>query len=159
VAKVYLETSFFSACVSTRMDPKTSGWRVTSNEWWETEAKRHELFISAEVVRELAAPSFPNRSKAMEMIRQTSVLALSDDVIDFAEILVNEKVMPGPATEGDALHVAAATIHGMEYVLTWNVRHLANPKKRTHFGIICMRLGLVAPMLITADLLQEADDE
>jgi hypothetical protein len=117
------------------------------------------LFISAEVVRELAAPSFPNRSKAMEMIRQTSVLALSDDVIDFAEILVNEKVMPGPATEGDALHVAAATIHGVEYVLTWNVRHLANPKKRTHFGIICMRLGLVAPMLITADLLQEADDE
>jgi len=67
--------------------------------------------------------------------------------------------MPKPATEGDALHVAVATIYGMDYVLTWNVRHLANPNKRTHFGIVCMRLGLAAPMLITPDLLQEDNDE
>ena len=58
VARVYLESSFFSACVSTRTDPKTAGWRVSSKEWWDTQASRHELFISAEVVRELAAPSY-----------------------------------------------------------------------------------------------------
>lgn len=57
------------------------------------------------------------------------------------------------------MHVAAATFHQMEYVLTWNVKHLANPKKRTHFSVICMRLGLVPPQIVTPDMLQETDDE
>ena len=86
------------------------------------------------------------------------MLAITDEVTEFADLLVAERVMPKPATQGDAIHVAVATIHQMNYVLTWNVRHLANPKKRTHFAIICMRLGLAAPMLITPDLLQEDDD-
>jgi len=158
VAKVYVETSFFSACVSRRTDPKTAGWRVTSNEWWATEAKRHELFISGEVIRELSVPTFPNVSTALEMVKGLSLLDLVGEVEDLADLLVIQRVMPGPATSGDALHVAAATIYGMDYILTWNVKHLANPNKRTHFGIICMRLGLAAPMLITPDLLQETEN-
>ena len=132
---------------------------MTSNEWWDIEAPRHDLFISGEVVRELAAPSFPNSTEALDMARAAAVLAITDEVTEFAELLVAERVMPKPATQGDAIHAAAATIHQMDYVLTWNVRHLANPNKRTHFAIICMRLGLAAPMLITPDLLQEDDDE
>jgi hypothetical protein len=159
VAKVYLETSFFSACVSTRSDPKTAGWRVTSNEWWETQARHHELFISAEVIAELSAHEFPNRSSAVAMVAGLNVLDLTREIGAFAELLVAERVMPAPANRGDAIHVASATIHEMDYILTWNVKHLANPNKRTHFGIICMRLGLAAPMLITPDLLQETDDE
>jgi hypothetical protein len=41
----------------------------------------------------------------------------------------------------------------MDYVLAWNVRHLANPNKRTHFGIICLRLGISPPIIVTPDLL------
>ncbi len=52
-----------------------------------------------------------------------------------------------------------ATLHRMDYVLTWNVQHMANPNKRTHLGVICMRLGLAAPMFVTPDLLQETDNE
>ena len=159
VARVYLETSFFSACVSNRTDPKTAGWRVTSNEWWATEAKRHETFISGEVLRELSSPSFPNAAPAVAMLQGLPLLALSREVEELAELLVAERVMPAPSTSGDAVHVAVATIHGMDYILTWNVKHLANPNKRTHFGLICMKLGLLAPTLITPDLLQETDDE
>jgi hypothetical protein len=159
VAKVYLETSFFSACVSTRSDPKTAGWRVTSNEWWESQAGRHELFVSAEVIAELSAPEFPNSSLALAMVTGLGLLDLNREIGAFAELLVAERVMPAPANRGDAIHVAIATIHEMDYILTWNVKHLANPNKRTHFAIICMRLGLAAPMLITPDLLQENDNE
>lgn len=132
---------------------------MTSNEWWGREAKRHELFISGEVIRELSAPTFPNVSMALDMARGLSLLRLTREVQELGELLVTERVMPAPATGGDALHVASATVHGMDYLLTWNVKHLANPAKRTHFAIICMRLGLVAPMLITPDLLQETDDD
>lgn len=145
--------------MSTRTDPRTAGWRVTSREWWTTQAKRHQLFISAEVVRELSAPEFPNGAEALELIRGLTALDMTEEVADLAELLVLERVMPGPATQGDALHVASAIIHGVEYVLTWNVRHLANPNKRKHLAIICMRLGLAVPMLVTSDLLQEEDED
>jgi hypothetical protein len=145
--------------VSQPTDPKVAGWRVTSLEWWREQRTHHQLFISAEVLRELSSPKFPDSERALEMVHGLNALALSLEVTEFAKLLVSERLMPGPATEGDALHVAAATIHKMDYLLTWNVRHLANPNKRTHFGIVCMRLGLAPPILITPDLLQEDEDE
>lgn len=159
MSKVYLETSFFSLCVSTRTGVKELGWKASSNEWWQTQANRHELFVSPEVIRELSAPEFPNSPLAMQMLRGLSMLDLTPEVTDLAELLVHERVMPGPATQGDAIHVAAATLHGMDYILTWNVKHLANPNKRTHFAILCARLGVVPPILMTPDLLQENENE
>jgi hypothetical protein len=153
VAKVYLETSFFSACVSTRRSPGSRGWRAISNAWWQQESRRYELFISPEVIQELTATDFKNRRNAVEMLQGLKLLEQTQEVAALAQLLVKEHVMPGPSVEGDAIHVAAATIHQMDYLLTWNVKHLANPNKRTHFGIICMRLNLVAPQLVTPDFL------
>ena len=153
MARVYLETSFFSACVSTRTTPKSVAWRETSNEWWTTQSRRHELFISGEVVKELSDPDFAQNEAALAMLHGLQVLELSSEVHGLAEILVREKLMPAPAVEGDAIHVAAATVHRMDFVLTWNVRHMANPNKWTHFSTICLRLGLIPPQIITPDLL------
>lgn len=157
MARVYLETSFFSACVSTRTSPKSQGWRASSLEWWETQRRRHELFVSPEVVRELSAKTFPQREQALAMLRGLSVLKQTPEVEALAALLVSERVMPGPATAGDAMHVAFAVVHMMDYILTWNVQHLANPNKRTHFAVICLRLGITPPDLVTPDLLQEPD--
>jgi hypothetical protein len=99
---------------------------------------------------------FPREKAACKRTRTNESL---QEVLDLADLLVSEKVMPSPALEGDALHLAIATLHRMEYVLTWNVKHLANPNKRTHLAVICMRLGLTPPILVTPDLLQETDDE
>jgi len=93
------------------------------------------------------------------MLRGLNVLEQTPAVAALADLLVKEQVMPAPSVAGDALHVAAATIHRMDYLLTWNVRHLANPNKRTHFAVICMRLGLAPPQLVTPDLLQGSDDD
>jgi len=159
MARVYVETSFFSACVSTRTSVKSLAWRETSLEWWKTQAPRHELFVSAEVVLELSDSAFAQGPAALDMLRGLQVLDLSFEVQGLADILVREKVMPQPAISGDALHVAAATVHRMEYVLTWNVQHMANPRKRTHFATICLRVGLIPPQIVTPDLLVEADNE
>ena len=159
MAKVYLETSFFSACVSTRTSDKSIGWRASSMEWWQTQSPRFDLFISPTVVSELAAPNFPGSEKALAMLHGLKMLRQSPEVIALAELFVKERVMPKPADAGDALHVATATAHRMDYVLTWNVRHMANPNKRTHFAVICMRLGLSAPIFVTPDFLQENDHD
>ncbi len=158
MGRVYLETSFFSACVSSRTSAKSIAWRETSNEWWRTQAARHELYVSDEVIAELSHPEFPQGRDALEMLRGLRVLELSPEARGLAEILVREKVMPRPAISGDALHIAVATVHAMEFVLTWNVQHLANPNKRTHFATLCLRLGLVPPQIVTPDLLMEVDE-
>lgn len=158
MARVYVETSFFSACVSTRTSPKSIGWRETSNEWWHTQAPRHELYVSDEVVAELSDPDFSQGPAALAMLRGLRLLELGPEVRGLAEILVREKLMPRPAVAGDAIHIAAATVHGMDYVLTWNVQHLANPNKRTHFTTACLRLGLMPPQIVTPDLLVETDE-
>lgn len=158
MARVYLETSYFSACVSTRTSAKSIVWRDTSIEWWKTQAARHELYVSDEVVAELSDPDFPKGSAALEMLRGLRLLELGPEVRGLAGILVREKVMPGPAVSGDAIHVAAATAHRMDYLLTWNVQHMANPNKRTHFATLCLRLSLMPPQIVTPDLLMEADE-
>jgi hypothetical protein len=154
VATVYLETSFVSACVSDRSDAKSVYRRETSIEWWGSQRDRHDLFVSAEVIRELSDPAFPKSPAALEWIADVPLTALTDEVRGLANLLVNERVMPSPPT-GDALHVAAATVFGLDYILSWNVRHLANPNKLRHLQVICLRVGLVPPQIVTPDLLWE----
>ena len=61
------------------------------------------------------------------------------------KLLVKEKVMPGPSNSGDTIHVAAATVHAMDYLLSWNVKHLANINKRAQLAKICLRIGMPPP--------------
>jgi len=158
VAKVYLETSFFSACVSTRRDVNSAFWRQTSLSWLKSQRSAHNLFISDIVLAELSRPSYPQSHAALEFTVGAQVLEVNEDTLGLARVLIREKVMPGPL-EGDALHVAACVHHGMDYLLTWNVRHLANPNKRTHLAAVCYRLGRVPPEIMTPNMLWEPGDE
>jgi hypothetical protein len=87
------------------------------------------------------------------MLNGVNSLSLTEEVIAVAELLVKERLMPAPAIEGDALHLAVATIHKMGYLVTWNQKHLANPNKRTHLTVVCARVGLTPPQIVTPDLL------
>ncbi len=118
-------------------------------------ARFFDLRISPEVVRELSSPDFPAslREAALTMLRGLAALEFTDDVSAVADLLVRERVMPGPSVEGDALHVAFCIVHRVDYLLTWNQKHLANPRKRTHFAVICARLNMPMPQVVTPDLM------
>jgi hypothetical protein len=160
VTRVYLETSFFSECVTIRTGAADMVRRQTSLNWWSTHARAFSLCISAEVVRELSSPRFPAevRGAALGMVSGLDVLTFTGEVAEVAESLVRERVMPGPAVEGDAVHVAITLVHGVEYLMTWNQQHLANPRKRTHLGVIARRLGMELPQIVTPDLMMVEDD-
>ena len=155
---VYVETSFFSACVTDRNDPQSTVWRDTSRRWWQTHCRRFDLCISEEVLAELSAPGFIHGPEALEMREGLHIAELSPEVQGLAKLLVKEKVMPGPSTSGDAIHVAAATLHATDYLPSWNVKHLANINKREHLARICLRIGVVPPQIVTPDLLWEHAD-
>ena len=107
-------------------------------------------------MRELSSPDFPAavRDPALAMLKGLTLLPTTEDVVAFAELLVAERVMPGPANEGDALHLAIAIVHRLDYLVTWNQRHLANPNKRTHLTIIAARARLRLPEIVTPDLMR-----
>jgi hypothetical protein len=65
--------------------------------------------------------------------------------------------MPAEA-RGDAFHLALASVHAMDALLTWNVRHLANPRKVGHLTIINRRLGLPTPVICTPGVFMEESD-
>ncbi len=156
MSSVYLETSFFSECCTVRTGEIARGRRASSLEWWESYAKKFDLYISGEVVRELTSPDFPDavREPALAMLRGLTLLPSTPEVIAFAELLVAQRVMPGPATEGDALHLAVAIVQQLDYLLTWNQKHLANPNKRTHLTIVASRARLQLPEIVTPDLMR-----
>jgi predicted nucleic acid-binding protein len=153
MASVYLETSFISACVTNRTDTASLYRRETSQEWWESQSSKYELFLSAETIAELSRPTAITQA-ALEWVRDIPLLDIDDEVRGFADILVKERVMPAPVA-GDAIHVAVATVHDMDYILSWNVRHLANPNKIAHLRTICIRAGYLPPRIVTPDLLWE----
>jgi predicted nucleic acid-binding protein len=152
MARVYLDTSFVSACVTTREDASSIVRRETSLEWMDTQSSMHELLASAEVVNELNQSSYPQRDEALKLLERTAFLPITDSVAGVATVFVAQKLMPAPI-KGDALHVAACAVHRVDYLLSWNVRHLANPNKTTHLRTICSRLGLIPPTIVTPDLL------
>lgn len=151
--KVYLETSFFSACASDRKDPKSIARQEESRRWWVQQRVQHDLCFSDEVLRELSDSRFRKREDALALTVGILKLPTTPDVVGLAKILVRERVMPGPAEEGDAFHVATATVHEVEYILSWNVKHLANVNKVKHLREVCRRAGYVPPTIVTPDLL------
>ncbi|MGH7213280.1 MAG: hypothetical protein ACREIT_00655 [Tepidisphaeraceae bacterium] len=106
--------------------------------------------MSQEVLEELSSPRYPQRADALEWIAPLNVLQITPGVRELASTLVRERVMPGPVT-GDAVHIATAVVYEMEYVLSWNVRHLANPNKLVHLQTVCARHAFTAPRIVTPD--------
>lgn len=153
---VYLETSFFSECCTIRTGEIARGRRATSLNWWETYAPKFDLYISGEVIRELSSADFPKavREPALAMLKGLTSLPFTPEVLSFAQILVDEKVMPGLANEADALHFALCIVHEVDFLLTWNQKHLANPNKRTHLTVLAARAQLHLPELVTPDLMK-----
>lgn len=94
----------------------------------------------------------------MDWVAEVPLIDIDEEVRGLASIFVAERVMPAPIA-GDAIHVAAACVHEIEYVLSWNVRHLANPNKAEHLRVVCVRAGYLPPRIVTPDLLWEPPDE
>lgn len=159
MARVYLETSFLSACVSDRTDPKSVVRRDESRRWWVQQRRLHALFVSAEVMRELSVATYPHRDEALALTAEAEVLRVDEEAQGLAKILVREKAMPGPEESGDALHVAVATVHQMDVMLSWNVRHLANRNKTAHLREVCRRVGYVPPEIVPPDAFWDLEDE
>lgn len=133
--------------------------REWTRQWWAQEKDRYELVTSAAVLNELKRSSFPNQEKCLALMEQVVLVRTEPQAIsEIVETYIANHVMPSDPV-GDALHLALASYHKCDFLLTWNCRHLANANKFGHIRRVNTLLGLFVPSLVTPLELLEEEDE
>lgn len=143
---VYLDASIISYLVDERDEIKS--FTEITNEWWKTQRKHYSVFISAEVIVELQQGNYPNKTKALEYAFSIETVERKKEIIDIASLYIDHLLMPKDLL-GDAMHLAYASYHKIDFLLTWNCKHLANANKKEHIRILNSRINLFIPEIIT----------
>jgi predicted nucleic acid-binding protein len=146
--KVYIETSIPSFFHETRQEPEMVARRRWTREWWGRHRNSYELVTSEGVVAELEEGEYPTQAEALALVATLPRLDTPDEIADIVDTYVANHLMPQERL-GDALHLALASYHKCDFLLTWNCSHIANANKFEHIRIINTRLGLFVPALVT----------
>ncbi len=154
---VYVETSVVSAYDDQRDDPISQAQRIITVDWWRNQRPHFDLYYSQAVVAELTRLRFPGQQAALGLLDEMTLLPITAEVEGVAETYQRHFVMPA-GDMGDAVHLAVACVHEVDYLLTWNCRHIANTNKIRHVQAINMRLGLCTPMMLTPEMLVGSED-
>lgn len=149
---VYIETTVPSSFVTTRQDPTSLHRKTATQEWWREQIRLYEPWISRAVIVELSRGNWPGKEEALTLVAPLRALEIDDEVSAVAQKYIDEHLVPADLS-GDALHLAVACVHEVDFLLTWNIRHLANPNKLHHLTVINRRLGLLTPQIVTPEML------
>ncbi|NJL54546.1 type II toxin-antitoxin system VapC family toxin [bacterium] len=119
-----------------------------TREWWDTRRRDFQLYSSQAVVKETSQGDTEIASQRLEIIRNLPLLDLNQFVLDLAEQFLERSNLPAKA-DVDAVHIAAATVHGMDYLLTWNCKHIANAQIQRKLAEISLDFSCELPILCT----------
>lgn len=157
--RVYVETTIPSFYHDVRTAPHIVVRRDWTRQWWSTAAGQYELVISPAVLEELAGGNPGRVAKRLALVRDLPLLPIEPAISEIVEAYIDHRVMPADPG-GDALHLALASHHKCDFLVTWNCRHLANANKFGHIRRVNALLGLFVPALVTPlELLGGTDEE
>ena len=151
---IYLETSVISYYTSRpSRDIVVLAHQQLTREWWEKAMGKYEIVISEAVIEEAAGGDEEAASLRLGSIKDLKVLPATDETRELARFLVKELSLPGKSFT-DAAHLAFASHHKVDFLITWNCRHIANGRiiralldlKKTidiHVPIICTPIELL----------------
>ena len=122
--------------------------REWTREWWDDQRSHYEVVTSIAVLEELERGAHPQKAKVLDLLSAVPLLAVEDPIVEIVDTYVRERLMPQDV-RGDALHLALASYHRCQFLLTWNCRHLANANKFEHIRHVNNLLGLYTPTLTT----------
>jgi hypothetical protein len=148
---VYIESTVISYLVSRpSRDVIVAGRQALTLEWWEHEKQRFDLRVSALVEDEIGRGDPAAAERRLALIEQIPRLAATDNALFLSEILISEKAIPA-GSEDDALHIAIAATQGVDYLLTWNFKHINNAETKKLITRVVESLGYVCPLLCSPE--------
>jgi predicted nucleic acid-binding protein len=146
---VYIETSMVSYLTAR---PSNNLIMMANQEvtrkWWNTRRSQFTLYVSQVVLDEATQGDPEMSAKRLEVLQSLFVLELTENVQDLGLQFLTKSSMPAKASD-DAIHIAAATVHGMDYVLTWNCKHIANAQIQKKLAEISISFGYKLPTICT----------
>ena len=162
---VYVETSIPSFYLEVRTAPDIVARREWTRRWWDGASQSYELVTSPAVlvtspaVLDELTGGIPERSaQRLALVRDLPILPIEPAIAEIVHAYIRHKVMPADPG-GDALHLALASHHKCDFLVTWNCRHLANANKFGHIRRVNVLLGLFVPALVTPLELLGGSDE
>jgi len=146
--RVYIETSIPSYYCETRTDAEAVVRRNWTQHWWDFKRNSYETYVSPAVLDEASTGDYPTKQDVLALVAEIAVLPIESEVWEIVKTYIDHSLMPANPV-GDALHLAMASYHKCDFLLTWNCRHLANANKFQHIRVINGMLGLHVPSLVT----------
>ena len=144
----YLETSVIGAY----LDNGEPFRRDLTIRWWEHELKEYDAYSSTLVERELDRLAEPHRSGYLNLIKPLARLELNEEVAILAEGYISRGIFHRKFL-ADAVHVALASFHKIDYLVTWNFGHLANVRRQARIRLFNTAAGFFVPMIVTPEFL------
>ncbi len=146
---VYIETSIlgYLTARSTRNLILAANIEVTT-EWWESRRSAFTLYISQVVLDEVARGDAEMAVKRLEMLEGLPLVELNQAVRNLSAQFLTRSNLPAKASD-DAVHIAAATVHRLDYLLTWNCKHIANAQIQRKLAEISLDFGYQLPIICT----------
>jgi len=131
---VYVETTIPSFYFTTRAGVGAVARREWTRRWWDMAPDRYALITSDAVLEELRSGEYPSQDSAVALALSLPLLEITSSVAEIVDAYVQHKLMPANPT-GDALHLAIASYHKCEFLVTWNCQHLAMPTNSDISGV------------------------
>jgi hypothetical protein len=155
--RVYIETSVLSYLTSwPSRDLVRAAHQEVTIEWW-AGRERFELFVSEAVLAEAGRGDPSAARQRLAAVEGLPALTATAEAQSLASALLRAAAMPAKAAI-DAAHVAIATVHGMNFLLTWNCTHIANAVMRETIEGVCRRAGFRPPVICTPEELRQQEE-
>lgn len=158
---IYIETSivsYLTARTRSSRDLTQAARQQMTTKWWWHSRSEFDPYISQFVLDEATRGNAAAAARRLDALEGIPLLRLTDTVTDLGATLVAKGGLPEKARL-DALHVAVAAVHGMDYLLTWNCKHIANATHRSRIEWICRAEGVEPPVICTPMELPENDHD
>ena len=147
--KVYVETTVVSNLTARPShNPVDAAAQIASQSWWCSALERFDLFASTLVETEASKGDASAAERRLAVVREMKMLPIDGRMFELAEKLLEATAVPRTSYD-DAVHIATAAIHGMDYLVTWNCSHIANVETRPLIRKTIESAGFVPPEICT----------
>jgi hypothetical protein len=148
---VYLETTFISYLVARPSgDLLVAAHQKTTQDWWATRRDHFTCYMSQTVIDEASAGDPNEAQKRLAVLATLTPLDVTPEAGVLGQAILASGVLPSSAAR-DAVHVAVAAVHGVDYLLTWNCKHLANAQIMRKIESVCQAHGRRMPIICTPE--------
>ncbi len=158
--KVYVETSIVSFLTGRPSHSLiVSAWQSMTVDWWEKRRESFDLYASELVLEEAGRGDKNAAERRLKSLETIPLLSLTDTAEQLSKELLAKKALPARATD-DALHIALSAVHNIDYLLTWNCRHIDNAETKPIVRSIILSNGFNCPEICTPqELMGDEYDE